>query len=86
MGCQLSRRRPSTSGLAQDVPDFIEETVGPVGSKVQVEVLRLTFKGQKKTSLRLLDVMTRQRMEDVVFAPGPRRAQFFGEPEDGLDE
>ena len=66
-------------GLARDrlprdeIPDWIEENVGPVGSKVQVEVERINFKGEKRTSLKLLDVIERQRMEDLVFAPGPRR-------------
>ena len=57
----------------EDVSGWIEETVGPVGSKVQVEVQRLKFKGEKRTSLKLLDVITRQNMENVVFAAGPRR-------------
>ncbi len=57
----------------ETVADWIEENVGPVGSKVQVEVEKLEFKGAKRTSLRLIDVISKQRMDDVVFAPGPRR-------------
>merc|ERR1711924_362592 len=52
----------------EDVPDFIEETVGPVGSKVRVQVLSLQFKGKKRVSLQLLDVISRDQMEDIVFA------------------
>ena len=56
-----------------EVADWIEEVVGPIGSKVRVSVLSLQHRGQKRTALNLLDVMTRQHMEDLVFAPGPRR-------------
>ena len=57
----------------ETIPDYIQEEVGPEGSKVLVEVQSLEYRGRKQTSLRLLDVISRQRMEDLVFAPGPRR-------------
>lgn len=50
------------------VRDFVEQTVGPVGSKVRVMVLSMSFKGNKRVSLQLLDVISRQQMEDIVFA------------------
>ena len=59
------------------IPRWIEENVGPVGSKVRVEVLRLEFRGVKRTSLRMIEVITQQNMEDLVFAPGPRRARHM---------
>ena len=46
------------------IPDWVEENVGPVGSKVRCEVLQLEFRGAKRISLRLLDVVTRQRMDE----------------------
>lgn len=49
-----------------EIMEWIEQEVGPVGSKVVVEVLSLEFKGEKRTSLRLKDVLTRQHMEDLV--------------------
>ena len=71
----------------EDVEPWIEENVGPVGSKVQVEVLKLEFKKAKRTSLRLLDVVQRQHMEDLVFAPGPARQRGgYSENEDDLSE
>ena len=71
----------------EDVPTWIEENVGPVGSKVQVEVTQLTFKGAKRTSLRLLDVIEQQKMEDLVFAAGPRRVRggFDDDVDDDMD-
>ena len=48
------------------IEDWIEQEVGPVGSKVEVEVLSLQHKGVKRTSLRLLDVITQQHMDDLV--------------------
>ena len=65
-----------------EIAGWIEENVGPVGSKVRVEVLTLEHKGVKRTSLRLLDVIQKQHMEDLVFEPGPRRAQNFGTDEE----
>ena len=53
--------------------DWIEREVGPVGSKVVVEVLGLEFKGQKRTSLRLKDG-SRQYMEDLVVSHRTLRA------------
>lgn len=65
------------------IPEWIEETVGPVGSKVMVEVQSLKFKGEKRISLRLLDVIKKQHMDDLVFAPGPRRqAEGWGDTEE----
>ena len=62
--------------LARDtVADFIESNVGPEGSQVSVEVLSLEYRGQKQTSLKLLEVVKQQKMEELVFAPGPRRQQ-----------
>jgi len=59
----------------EDVRDWLVDNVGPIGSKVQVEVLSTEFRGTKRIALRLLDVVSRQNMEDLVFAPGPRRRQ-----------
>lgn len=59
------------------------QTVGPVGSKVSVEVLQLEFKGLKRISLSLIEVIKKQRLEDVVFAPGPRRMQGVSRDGDG---
>ena len=47
----------ANEGLMSLVPDFI---LGP-------------RKALDFGELRLLDVISRQRMEDLVFAPGPRR-------------
>ena len=70
----------------ETIEDWVEESVGPIGSKVQVEVLRLEFKGTKRTSLRLLDVIQRQHMEDLVFAPGPGRQRGgYGSDEEDDD-
>lgn len=75
-----------------EVEDFVEDAVGPVGSKVTVEVLQLQYKGAKSVSLKLLEVVKRQRMEDVVFAPGPRRLKGVarvdgpGDPSARLDD
>ena len=55
----------------EDVSTFIEDAVGPVGSRVRVKVKRLQVKGVRKVSLELLDVVSRQHMEDVVFAGRP---------------
>ena len=81
----------------EDVRDFVEQTVGPVGSKVRVLVLGMSFKGNKRVSLQLLDVISRQQMEDIVFArprdsppeetahPGVDRYNDL-EPDDDLPE
>ena len=62
------------SFLRDDVPAFVEEHVGPVGSRVRVEIQSLAFKRSKRTSLKLLEVVYRgDRIEEMVFAPGPRR-------------
>jgi predicted RNA-binding protein with RPS1 domain len=54
-----------------DVAEYIEERVGPVGSKVRCSVVSTSFKGTKRISLKLLDVVQKQNMEDLVFArPG----------------
>mmetsp|Transcript_26127 Transcript_26127/g.43181 ORF Transcript_26127/g.43181 Transcript_26127/m.43181 type:complete len:173 (+) Transcript_26127:51-569(+) len=55
------------------VPSFMEERVGPVGSKVRVEVLGLSFKGTKRVRLSLLEVLSTENVEELVFARGPRR-------------
>mmetsp|Transcript_54209 Transcript_54209/g.118218 ORF Transcript_54209/g.118218 Transcript_54209/m.118218 type:complete len:167 (-) Transcript_54209:189-689(-) len=60
----------------EDVEAYIEDNVGPIGSKVSVEVLSLEFKGNKRTSLKLLEVLSQDSVEDIeekVFAPGPLR-------------
>ena len=66
----LSRERVERA----EIMDWIEREVGPVGSKVVVEVLGLEFKGQKRTSLRLKDVLSRQYMEDLVVSHRTLRA------------
>lgn len=66
----------------EEIEGWIEENVGPVGSKVQVEVQSLKFKKVKRVSLHLLDVIQRQHMEDLVFAPGPRRQQHGWDDEE----
>ena len=68
----------------EDVRDFVEETVGPVGSQVRVLVLGISFKGTKRISLQLLDVISRQQMEDIVFAR-PRDAPPEGTAYAGVD-
>ena len=50
-------------------------------SKVRVEVISLEYRGKKQIALNLLDVITQQHMEDLVFAPGPRRMQNFDDVE-----
>eukprot|EP00322_Chrysochromulina_rotalis_P025220 CAMPEP_0115840724 /NCGR_PEP_ID=MMETSP0287-20121206/6919_1 /TAXON_ID=412157 /ORGANISM="Chrysochromulina rotalis, Strain UIO044" /LENGTH=174 /DNA_ID=CAMNT_0003294345 /DNA_START=82 /DNA_END=606 /DNA_ORIENTATION=- len=76
-----------------EVQTFVEETVGPVGSKVRVKVAQLEFKGAKRVSLKLLSVIKKQRLDDVVFAPGPGRLRGVakdgtgpGDPSARLDE
>ena len=69
--------------LARDtVASWLEENIGPVGSQVSVEILSLEYRGQKQTSLKLLEVVKQQRMEELVFAPGPRRQQGGYDVED----
>ena len=68
----------------ESVVGFLEEVVGPVGSKVSCEVLSLEHRGQKQVSLKLLEVVKQQHMEDLVFAPGPRRLRRNGV--DAMDE
>ena len=42
--------------------------------RVTCEVISLEYRGRKQVShLRLLEVVKQQRMEDLVFSPGPRR-------------
>ena len=53
---------------SQEAEDFIEAKVGPVGSKVRCSVLTATYKGKKRLSLKLIDVVQKQQMEDLVFA------------------
>ena len=47
------------------IAGFIEASVGPVGSKVRVEVTSLAFKAQRRVSLRLLEVI-----RDCAVVPG----------------
>ena len=55
----------------EEVPEFIESQIGPVGSKVRVKVMSVGYRGQKRVSLQLLDVISKQHIEDIVFArPG----------------
>ena len=55
----------------EEVPEFIESQIGPVGSKVRVKVTSVGYRGQKRVSLQLLDVISKQHIEDIVFArPG----------------
>ena len=77
----------------EEVEGFVEETVGPVGSKVRVELIQLEFKGSKRISLTLREVIKKQRLDDVVFAPGPRRMRGVardghgpGDPNEQLDD
>jgi predicted RNA-binding protein with RPS1 domain len=65
-----------------EVADWIEENVGPIGSKVRVVVESLQFKGQKRTSFRLMDVISQQTMEQLVFEPGPGREALYDEDDD----
>ncbi len=70
----------------EEVPAFIEETVGPIGSAVRVRVNSVSFKGQKRVSLQLLDVISKQTMEDIVFArPGDEPSGQQGGDPRGVD-
>lgn len=71
---------------ANAVAQWIEDEVGPVGSKVKVMIQQVERAGQKRVSLKLLDVIRRERMEDVVFAPGPRRMRGVAEDWEPADE
>ena len=71
---------------ADEVPDFVEECTGPPGSKVRVLVTGLEYKGQKRVSLKLIEVVTKQEMDSIVFAPGPRRAKWIAEAEAGSSD
>ena len=68
---------------ADEVMDFVEECTGPPGSKVRVIVTSLEYKGQPRVSLKLVEVITKQELQDIVFAPGPRRAKNFAEADGG---
>ena len=68
-----------------EVAAWIEEVLGPIGSKVRVLVDSLEYRGTKRVSLRLLEVVSKQRMDDLVFAPGPRRAEAYPPDDDGAD-
>ena len=56
----------------ENVPEYVEESVGPVGSKVRVSVSSLEYRGRPRVSLKLLSVIQKQQMEDLVFS-SPRR-------------
>jgi predicted RNA-binding protein with RPS1 domain len=56
-----------------EAEQFVESATGPVGSKVRCSVLSTSFKGNKRISLKLIDVVQKQHMEDLVFARPERR-------------
>lgn len=58
-----------------DVPALVESKVGTEGSSVRVKVAATTFKGKKRTSLTFLHGITKENMEDVVFAGRLRDAE-----------
>ena len=62
----------------EQVAEYLEDAIGPIGSKVSCEIISLQYRGRKQVSLRLLEVVKQQRMEDLVFAPGPRRLRRNG--------
>ena len=72
-----------------EVIDYVEEVVGPVGSRVRVEV-KVRRKGRKRALLRLLGVMKKERWEEIVFeaGPGARREDddADGETDDDLSQ
>ena len=82
-GCFISLANENRMGLVhistlapdrlekEEVPEFIESQIGPVGSKVRVKVMSIGYRGQKRISLQLIDVISKQHIEDMVFAkPG----------------
>merc|ERR1740117_2634380 len=82
-GCFVSLANENRMGLVHistlapdrierdEVPEFIESQIGPVGSKVRVKVMSLGYRGQERIGLQLIDVISKQHIEDMVFAkPG----------------
>ena len=82
-GCFVSLSNENRMGLVHistlapdrierdEVPEFIESQIGPVGSKVRVKVMSLGYRGQERIGLQLIDVISKQHIEDMVFAkPG----------------
>uniref|UniRef100_A0A6V2T5A0 S1 motif domain-containing protein n=1 Tax=Emiliania huxleyi TaxID=2903 RepID=A0A6V2T5A0_EMIHU len=71
LGVQRHRGLLHVSGLSEErlesaaVPDYVEETVGPVGSKVRVLVRSLEYKGRPRVSLQLLEVLSRQSASEL---------------------
>ncbi|EOD17574.1 hypothetical protein EMIHUDRAFT_243966 [Emiliania huxleyi CCMP1516] len=67
LGVQRHRGLLHVSGLSEErlesaaVPDYVEETVGPVGSKVRVLVRSL----EPRVSLQLLEVLSRQSASEL---------------------
>lgn len=55
-----------------EVSAFVEEQVGPVGSRVRVLVKSLSYKKAKRISLELIETMPKQDLDDLVFARPPR--------------
>mmetsp|Transcript_31224 Transcript_31224/g.99866 ORF Transcript_31224/g.99866 Transcript_31224/m.99866 type:complete len:162 (-) Transcript_31224:63-548(-) len=71
LGVQRHRGLLHVSGLSEErlepaaVPDYVEEIVGPVGSKVRVRVRSLEYKGRPRVSLQLLEVLSRQSASEL---------------------
>ena len=58
------------SSLAEDiiqppVSEFIENVVGPVGSRVRVKVQHVEFKGSRRVQVRLIEVLARESIDEV---------------------
>jgi len=74
----------------EQIPEFVEANVGPVGSKVKVELTSLKFKGTKRVSLKLLEVLSRDKLEDLAIERNPHRRARLRELEEerlgALDE
>ena len=59
----------------EDVPRYVEKSVGPVGSRVKVLVKSLQFKPKgrgKRVSLELIEALPKQDLDELVFARPPR--------------
>ena len=62
----------------EEVPEFIESQIGPVGSKVRVKVMSVGYRGQKRISLQLQGPLFATIWSDLGlhFLGGPHRPYY----------
>lgn len=71
--------------VENDLANYVESVVGPVGTLVRVQVLRLEFKGVRRVSLRLVEVVSQETIEEVqarALERTPRRGGIADDDDD----